>query len=80
MSNDSKEAKLVLVCVPDEDVLTLLRDFLEPLGYQVEFAPDMKKRRESAITMLKGAAGAVLFMLLDKIEAGTAICLQLRPT
>jgi len=80
MLNDSKDGKLVLVCVPDEDVLTLLRDFLEPLGYQVEFAPDLKKRRETATTIMKGTAGALLFMMLDKIEAGAGICVQLLPT
>lgn len=80
MFNDSKDAKLILVCVPDEDVLTLLRDFLEPLGYRVEFAPEQKKKREARIATMKGAGGAVLFMLLDKLEAGAEFCLQLRST
>jgi len=81
MFNNSKDEKLILVCVPDEDVLTLLRDFVEPLGYQVEFAPKlMRKKRESVIAVIKGAAWALSFMVLDKIEAGAEICFQLRPT
>ena len=80
MLNDSNKKKLILVSVPDEDVLTVLRDFLEPLGYQVEFKPDLEKKRESVGTMLKGAVGVLFLMVLDKIELGSEICFQLLPT
>jgi len=32
------------------------------------------------IAVIKGAAWALSFMVLDKIEAGAEICFQLRPT
>ena len=35
-----EENKLVLVWVQDREVLDLIRDFLEPLGYKVEFAEE----------------------------------------
>jgi len=33
--------KQVLVLSPNQDILLLIRDFLEPLGYSVEFAPEV---------------------------------------
>jgi CheY-like chemotaxis protein len=32
--------KLVLVSVQDREILELIREFLEPLGYTVEIAPE----------------------------------------
>lgn len=32
--------KLVLVWVEEREILELIREFLEPLGYRVEFAPE----------------------------------------
>ncbi len=40
MPVQSEEERLVLVWVQDWEVLDLIRDFLEPLGYRVEFAEE----------------------------------------
>ena len=32
--------EMVLVWIRDQEILELVREFLEPLGYEVEFAPD----------------------------------------
>ena len=45
MPDDPKAVKILFVRVPDEEVLLLLRDFLEPLGYRVEFAKDVKSQQ-----------------------------------
>lgn len=39
----SMSRKVVFLRILDEQALTVLRDFLEPLGYRVEFASDAKK-------------------------------------
>jgi CheY-like chemotaxis protein len=36
----SEVQDLVLVWIRDQEVLELIREFLEPLGYSVEFAPE----------------------------------------
>jgi len=36
----------VLVWIRDQEILELVRDFLEPLGYTVEFAPEGAVRGE----------------------------------
>src|SRR6476646_9067496 len=40
MQVQSEVEKLVLVWVEDREILELVREFLEPLGYSVEFAPE----------------------------------------
>ena len=40
MQVQSEVEKLVLVWVEDREILELIREFLEPLGYSVEFAPE----------------------------------------
>jgi CheY-like chemotaxis protein len=40
MQVQSEVEKLVLVWVEDREILELVREFLEPLGYRVEFAPE----------------------------------------
>jgi len=40
MQVQSEVEKLVLVWVEDREILQLIREFLEPLGYTVEFAPE----------------------------------------
>ena len=32
--------EVVLVWIRDQEILEVVREFLEPLGYEVEFAPD----------------------------------------
>jgi CheY-like chemotaxis protein len=32
--------EMVLVRIRDQEILEVVREFLEPLGYEVEFAPD----------------------------------------
>ena len=39
---------LVLVWVQDREVLDLIRDFLEPLGYTVEFAEEASITSQAA--------------------------------
>jgi len=76
MPDDPKAAKILFVQVPDQEVLLLLRDFLEPLGYRVEFAKDVK-RQQALLDSIKSAAGALLLTTLDIITLGTEICSQL---
>jgi CheY-like chemotaxis protein len=40
--------KLVLVWIQDREVLDLTREFLEPLGYRVEFAAEAPVAGEAA--------------------------------
>jgi CheY-like chemotaxis protein len=40
MQVESHVQEPVLVWIRDQEVLELIREFLEPLGYSVEFAPD----------------------------------------
>jgi CheY-like chemotaxis protein len=40
--------EVVLVWVRDPEVLEVVRDFLEPLGYAVEFAPEAAAPGETA--------------------------------
>jgi Fur family ferric uptake transcriptional regulator len=42
MQVQTEVQELVLVWIKDQRVLELVREFLEPLGYSVEFAPDAK--------------------------------------
>ena len=77
MSDDAAKAvKTVFVTIPDDDVLMLLRDFLEPLGYNVEFASEAGSERPR-VGAVKGATGALLFLMLDHIEAGRGLCTHL---
>jgi hypothetical protein len=76
MLDDSANAKTLFVTVRDDDVLMLLRDFLEPLGYKVEYTSEVKTERQG-LSPLKGTAGALLFLVLDKINAGVEACAQL---
>jgi CheY-like chemotaxis protein len=39
--------RVVLVWIHDQEILELIRDLLEPLGYTVEFAPDGAVRGET---------------------------------
>ena len=76
MPDDPKAAKIMFVRIPDEEVLLLLREFLEPLGYSVEFANDVKSQ-QTLLDSIKGATGTLLLMTLKSIELGSAICSQL---
>jgi len=40
--------KLVLVWIQDREILELIREFVEPLGYTVEFAPEASAAGEAA--------------------------------
>jgi CheY-like chemotaxis protein len=40
MQVQNEVEKLVLVWVQNREILELIREFLEPLGYTVEFAPE----------------------------------------
>ena len=42
MQVQTEVQELVLVWIKDQRVLELVREFLEPFGYSVEFAPDAK--------------------------------------
>ena len=76
MPDDPKAAKILFVRVPDEEVLLLLRGFLEPLGYRVEFAKDVKSQQK-LLDSIKGATGALLLTTLNNIALGSEIYSQL---
>ena len=48
MQVQSEVEKVVLVWVQDREILELIREFLEPLGYTVEFAPEASVAHQAA--------------------------------
>jgi CheY-like chemotaxis protein len=58
---NSMSGKVVFLRILDEEALTVLRDFLEPLGYRVEFAADAKKEPKSLDSVKDGSASRVAF-------------------
>jgi hypothetical protein len=66
MPDNPRATKTIFVRVPDEEVLLLLRDFLEPLGYRVEFAKDVKSQ-QTLLDSIKVASGALLMIVGSEI-------------
>ena len=48
MSVQTAGENLVLVWIQDREILELIREFVEPLGYSVEFAPEASAAGEAA--------------------------------
>ena len=76
MPNDLNADNVVYLRIADEEALAVLREFLEPLGYRVEFAPDVKPKRAVGES-IKHAASGLLFMMLQDLSLGSAISSQL---
>ncbi len=48
MQVQTEVEKLVLVWIQDQEILEVIREFLEPLGYKVQFAPEAMVAGEAA--------------------------------
>jgi CheY-like chemotaxis protein len=48
MPPQTEEQKSVLVTIEDRETIELIREFLEPLGYSVRFAPEAPTLEMSA--------------------------------